>query len=163
LESSIQREGAIMKAIAAAVFTASLLAAAPAIAGHEGHALDEKEVSRDSDAEACPPGSRALFDIILSNLQVQMEAVRGTDDPEERRRLLRNHLQTMREALESLAPPDKQAAPAGKGKDKDKEMGMGMMKKSPMHRDMEQRVDRLQKLLEQMIEHEQAEAGGDRG
>jgi hypothetical protein len=32
-----------------------------------------------------------------------------------------------------------------------------------MHRDLEQRVDRLQKLMEHIIEHEQAEGENGRG
>jgi hypothetical protein len=146
-----------MKTIAITVIAAGLLAATPAIAGHEGHAPDAKEVAGSRDANACPPGGQDLFDYMMFNLEVQMEAIRDTDDPEERRRLLRNHMQTVGEALDLL--DDRGAAPRsgpenGKG---------GMMRGSSMHRRLEQRVDRLQKLIEQIIEHEQAEGEGNRG
>jgi hypothetical protein len=150
-----------VKTVTIAMITAGLLAAAPAIAAHESHVPDAKESAGIRDAEPCPAGGQDLFDYMMSNLEVQMEAIRDTDDPEERRRLLRNHMQTIREALDLLDGPSAApgAAPRG-GPEKGKG---GMMRGSSMHRDLEQRVDRLQKLMEHIIEHEQAEGENGRG
>jgi hypothetical protein len=153
-----------MKTAVAAAITASLFVVAPALAGHEGHDAgtpdEQEDLQAPAAAPACPPVSQALFDVMLSNLQVQVEAIRATDDPEERHRLMRNHLQTLREALDLAGAREggmgSRARPrpgSAEGEDK----GMGMMRKPPMHREMEQRVDRLHRLLDQLIEHEQLE------
>lgn len=155
---------------------AGLFAASCAFAGHEDHVAEpEKAGAIQDDARK---KSVPLADRMLQNIGVQMEAIRNSDDPEERRRLLRNHLQSMREVLDLMALADAHAdadstaspaLPAGtEGGDKGEArqagkmggkdgMKHGMKHGMPMHSDLQERVERLQKLIEQIIEHEQAE------
>jgi hypothetical protein len=155
-----------MKAITSALIAASLFVAAPAIAAHEGHegrVLDDEPAGK-VDATSCPADAGQLADYMLGNLQLQMAAIREADDPDERQRLLRNHLQTMQEVLELLESRTGPPPQTARGTRQDKGTGPGaMMRGSTMHRSLEQRVDRLQKLLEQMIEHEQAEGNDEQG
>ena len=155
-----------------ALLLAGLFAATGAVAGHEEHgteAQDKPVAARD----ACARDGVPLADRMLENIRVQMDAIRDTEDPEERQRLLRNHLQSMLEVLDLMERPEAhaghEAAPApdaqsgessGHGKKMQKMMdGKRGMKHGgmAMHRELEERVNRLQKLIEQMIEHEQAE------
>lgn len=155
-----------------ALLLAGLFAASGAIAGHEDHGTEPSETPAAAQ-DACARDGVPLADRMLENIRVQMDAIRDTEDPEERQRLLRNHLQSMREVLdlmegaephaghEAAPAPDVQAGEAsGHGKKMQKMMdGKRGMKHGgmAMHRDLEERVNRLQKLIEQMIEHEQAE------
>ena len=153
-----------MKATATVVIAAALLATTSVLAAHEEHAAEGKEVARAADAAPCPPARQAQIDVMLSNLKIQAEAIRETDDPKERRRLLRNHLDMMQETLDLMAPREGNTREGSRPDAKPaKDKGTGMMHNAPMHRELEQRVDRLQKLLEQLIEHEQAERGDEQG
>src|SRR5690348_6105657 len=131
-----------MKTIATLLVAAGLLAAAHAMADHEGHALDDQAVSRGRDANPCPD-RQSQFDMVIANLGVQMEAIRGTDDPEERRRLMRNHMQTLREAMDLVGDREDGGAREAPRKAQDKDKGMmgkgGMMHGPAMHRNLEQR------------------------
>jgi hypothetical protein len=115
-----------------------------------------------------------------------MAQIQRTEDPEQRRTLLREHLNALREQVRALraasahpkmammsqdrpqgeqspasgdsspAASDRNTAPGVADASKKGMMGGGMMMK--MHRRMEQRLDTIEQLLEQLIEREVAQS-----
>ena len=162
-----------IRAVAAA-FTA-LIVASPVSAGHEDHAAEAAPAVAEGGAVPCRDEAASAVDKLLGSLPVQIEAIRETEDPEERQRLLRDHLLTMEEVLHlmgrpSMSRPD-DAPAAGKRAEGAPGKGMkhGMQGKERagrdirMHRNVEERLDRLQQLIRQLIENELAQDGDDEG
>ncbi|HVK54983.1 MAG TPA: hypothetical protein VM532_08135 [Burkholderiales bacterium] len=90
----------------------------------------------------------------MKKMQAQMAKIHQTTDPKERERLLQDHMQTMREAMQSMRG-------MGGG------MMMGMMNggmagrsaqqnAAPGNNAMERRMDMMQMMMEQMMEHQKA-------
>ena len=86
----------------------------------------------------------------MKKMQQQMEKIRATSDPKERQKLMQEHMQSMQEnmkAMHGMGGPMMMA---------DKKGGMtegDMMKRHEM---MEKRVDMMQMMMEQMMQHNQA-------
>ena len=200
-----------MKTQAFAVAMAGWLVVAPTFADHDEH-QEAPPAHGGAKAAAADPctSDEASVDRMLNSLPTQIEAIRNTQDPQERQRLLHDHLVTMDEILTLMERSqgrkrmghgmmgDDDERPMrhrmlGEDDDDDRGMGRGMMKDEDrgrrmrrgmmeddggrrmgrgmgmmgggmgmmaMHRSVEQRLDRLQKLLQQLIEHELAEKGG---
>jgi periplasmic protein CpxP/Spy len=104
----------------------------------------------------------------MKKMQEQMREIHSTSDPEERKKLMQDHMQSMLEATRHMdsAGADGGKAREGKSmgdckeggedaKEKDGMMKGGMMMKR--HKKVEARLDMLQKMMEQMLEHERAE------
>lgn len=79
----------------------------------------------------------------MKKMQAQMDKIRQTQDPEERRKLLAEHQKSMQEAMQSM-----------------RGMGGGMMMGGAMGPDhrmqmMEHRMDMMQMMMEQMMQRDQ--------
>jgi len=104
----------------------------------------------------------------MKKMREQMEKIRSTSDPEERKKLMQDHMQSMMENMRHMDAP---GADGGKAREH-KAMGdckegaegakqkEGMMKKGGMmmkQHKVQARLDMLQQMMEQMLEHERAE------
>lgn len=107
----------------------------------------------------------------MEKMHEQMEKIHATTDPQERQKLMEEHMQSMRESMKTMRGMGgkmgmmgkKKDAPMmeGGGKEADgKPMGMMMMKR---HKMMEDRLDMMEMMMEQMMEHENAERMMERG
>ena len=106
----------------------------------------------------------------MKKMQEQMEKIHSAKNPQERQKLLQEHMQSMQEGMKMMGrmgggmKGGDMMAKARKdqgesmmedgGGDKGGMRGGMMMKK---HKKMEDRMDMLQMMMEQMIEHEKAE------
>lgn len=100
----------------------------------------------------------------MTKMHGQMEKIHAATDPQERRKLMDEHMQSMREGMKMMRGMGgdamgrkKKCEPmmeeGGKGPDKDgMPMGMMMMKR---HKMMEDRMDMMQMMMEQMMQHDQ--------
>src|ERR1035437_6070698 len=96
----------------------------------------------------------------MKKMQQQMEKVQATSEPTERQKLMQEHMQTMWEhmkAMRGLGGP----MMIGSGQDSAMMMGGkkgGMIPSDMMKRDemMEKRMDMMQMMMEQMIQHDHA-------
>ncbi len=78
----------------------------------------------------------------MKEMRQEMERIHRTDDPEERGRLMREHMEMMHEGMGGMRGM----------------MGMGMGKSAEEHRQMmERRMDMMQEMMEQMMEHMMAQ------
>ena len=117
----------------------------------------------------------------MKNMREQMKKIRATSDPAERKKLMRDHMQSMMENMRHMKAESGKSRDAGGGKTKtmddgeegadgakkkDGMMKEGMMKEGMMmkHKKVEARLDMLQQMMEQMLEHEhvEQEMGSDR-
>ena len=108
----------------------------------------------------------------MKKMHDQMEKIHATKDPQERQKLMEEHMQSMRDGMKAMRGMGggkmgmmgkKKDGPMMEdgGKEKDgKPMGMMMMKR---HKMMENRLDMMQMMMEQMMEHENAERMMERG
>jgi len=105
----------------------------------------------------------------MKMMQELMAKIRETTDPEEKKRLLKAHMLAMQEQIKVMrAMAAMHAGPHhrqhGKGGDmmmKGSMMGEGMMGGGMMmkqHRMMQRRMDAMEQLMEQLIEHEGVES-----
>jgi hypothetical protein len=115
----------------------------------------------------------------MKKMQEQMQQIQATTDPQARRKLMQEHMQSMREGMKMMhgmggkdmmggkmkgAPmmdegaPDKSAGMDHEGMERMHKDGMrmGMMMKK-RHQMMEQRLDMMENMMNQMLEHEAAE------
>jgi hypothetical protein len=101
----------------------------------------------------------------MTKIEGLMEQIRAATDPSQKRELLSQHLQALREQMRLISsrPSDLKMSMKEGGKKDDgmmREMmkdgcmmGAGMM----MHKKMDQRVDMLERMLQQLIEREAVE------
>lgn len=97
----------------------------------------------------------------MQRIEGLMRQIHEADDPERKRALLGEHLQALLDQMKLIRSQGdgmKAAKKAPEGKDADMMGGMmksgGMMK---MHKKMEQRIDLLERLLQQTLEREAVE------
>ena len=98
----------------------------------------------------------------MKKMQQQMEKLRATTDPKERQKLMQEHMQTMQEnmkAMRSMGGPmmmgsGQRGGTAGMAKGGHKDMAGGDTMKH--HEMMEKRMDMMQMMMEQMMQHDQA-------
>jgi len=98
----------------------------------------------------------------MTKMHEQMEKIHAATDPQERRKLMDEHMQSMREGMKMMRGMGadtmgrkKKGEPMMEDGGKDgMPMGMMMMKR---HKMMEDRLDTMQMMMEQMMEHEAAE------
>lgn len=105
----------------------------------------------------------------MKNMHEQMEKIQAATDPQERKRLMEEHMQSMRDGMKTMRGMGggmmgkKKDGPMMEdgGKEKDgKPMGMMMMKR---HKMMEDRMEMMEMMMEQMMEHENVERMMERG
>jgi hypothetical protein len=82
----------------------------------------------------------------MKKMQLQMEKLRATTDPTERQRLMLEHMRTMQENMKAMRA---MGGPMMKGEGE----RAGTMKPHEM---MERRMDMMQLMMEQMMQHDQA-------
>ncbi len=98
----------------------------------------------------------------MKTMQVQMEKLRTTTDPNERQKLMQEHMQSMQESMKTMrnmgGPMMMGSGQSGSmmamGRQKDM-AGGEMMQHQAM---MEKRMDVMQMMMEQMLQHDQAMA-----
>jgi hypothetical protein len=154
-------------------------------ADEEDHAAhhpgaDQGQAAPAQDDEASGMKMEKMQDK-MKKMQDLMSKMHSTSDPKEREKLMNEHMESMREGMKSMrtmmdkggmmgkkkqcddAGAEKDAhqhgddASSGKPSDGDQggEMMMGGMMK--MHKKMQERMDTMQKMMEQIIEHEAME------
>ena len=94
----------------------------------------------------------------MKRMQQQMEKIRATSDPTERQKLMQEHMQAMQENMKMMHG---MAGPMMIGSGRDSAMMMGgkkggmtpsdMMKRDEM---LEKRMDMMQMMMEQMVQHD---------
>ena len=122
-----------------------------------------------SAQDNAPPGKPAMsmdmgqqmstMQANMKDMQAQMEKIRATTDPKERRKLMEAHMQAMQDCMTTMRQQDKpmmtmggdQAGGMAMGGDKAK-AGGDMMKHRQM---MEGRVGMMEMMMEQMLQHMQ--------
>ena len=96
----------------------------------------------------------------MKKMQQQMEKFQATTDPKERQKLMQEHMQTMQENMKAMHG---MGGPMMMGGDRHGGMAMGahkgmadgdMMKHHDM---MEKRMDMMQMMMEQMVQHQKAQ------
>jgi hypothetical protein len=120
-------------------------------AHHPAPAASAENAPAENTPDALQQGMRRIEDLMFQ--------IRNTDDLERRRTLLAEHLQAMRDQMLLIRTAGRPAKTAAKGTEQ-KEGGMGMMKGGGMmekHKKVEQRLDMLERLLQQAVEREAAE------
>jgi len=164
-----------MNKLKLSIFLASVLAIPIAQAADEDdHSAHHPDADQQQAAPA--PDDKAAGMAMgkmrenMKKIQEQMQKINATTDPAERRKLMKEHMQSMQEGMKMMGrmgggmKDGDMMAKAKKdqggsmmddsGGDKGGMMGGMMMKK---HKKMEDRMDMMQMMMEQMIEHEKAE------
>ncbi len=185
-DPQIERDSTMMHT---ACLIAALLLAAPVLAAEEADEHAGHRPPAAAAAEGPVQGGRtdaaAQLQKNMQAMQGLMATIRASTDPAEKRRLLGTHMLAMEEQIKAIralyaksgghdhaagdrAKEDKdQDGAEGKqgGMMDEEKMGAAMMKNGmmmkKMHRQMEQRMDAVEQLLEQFIEHEAVEDAGD--
>lgn len=102
----------------------------------------------------------------MKTMREQMEKIHSAKDPQERQKLMKEHMQSMQEGMkmmggmgagmkggDMMAKAKKDQA----GSMPDAGDGMEMCPMIKKHKSVEARLDMMQKMMEQMMEHEGAE------
>jgi hypothetical protein len=96
----------------------------------------------------------------MQRIEDLMHQIRNTDDIDQKRTLLAEHLQAMRDQMQLVRAADRPAKTAVRATDKKEGSMGGMMKGGGMmekHKKVEQRLDMLERLLQQSLEREAVE------
>ncbi len=152
------------------ILLACLLAVPVAQAqGEEDHTAhhpdaDQSQAAPGQDDKAAATKMGEMQDR-MKKMQELMSKIHSTSDPKERDKLMREHMESMREGMKSMRAMMDKGGMMGKKKDASSgspaggdqggEMMMGGMMK--MHKSMQGRMDAMQKMMEQVIEHEAVE------
>ena len=166
-----------MNKITLSIFLVSVLAI-PVV-----HAADEEDHAAhhpDADQSQAAPvqGDKAAgmkmekMQEKMKKMQEQMKKIHSAKDPAERQKLMKEHMQSMQEGMKMMGR--KGAAMKGGDmmvkakKDQAESMtdagdGMEMCMMMKKHKSVESRMDMMQQMLEQLIEHETAEQDIERG
>jgi len=149
-----------MKTYALAALLACTLAVPLSHAAEEeDHAGHHPGTDAADEASAAPKKDK--MHAKMKKMQEQMEKIRASKDPEERQKLMQEHMESMREGMKAMRgmgrKPKGECPDEGDGEAAEKG---GMMKK---HKLVEDRLDAMQKMMEQMLEHEAAEQDMEHG
>ncbi len=94
----------------------------------------------------------------VNTMRQQMEKLQATTDPQERQKLLQAHMQTMQESMQAMhgmcGPMLMGDGQSGGAKSGHKHTTRGDM--TQRQEIMEKRMDMMQMMMEQMMQHEQA-------
>jgi len=126
-------------------------------AEEEDHAGHHPGTDAADEAPAAPKKDK--MHARMKKMHGQMEQIHESKDPEERQKLMQEHMESMREGMKAMRgmgrKPKGECPDEGDGEAAEKGGMMGgMMKK---HKLVEDRLDAMQKMIEQMLEHEAAE------
>jgi hypothetical protein len=163
-----------MQALSVLIVLALVCVAPVAFAqdGEQDHSAHH--LAKGTEAQAAPPaghehgtGKASELQESMMNIEALMQQIRQTSDPATKRELLAQHLQalqlemrlvvgqqaTMKMSIKESAKMDSDM-PDGMMKGGSMMKGGGMM----MHKKVEQRLDTIDRLLQQVIEREAVEA-----
>lgn len=127
---------AIVVMLAGALFAGNTLAQGGPTAGNPGMTMmDEKHMAHMQER--------------MKIMQAQMERIHKAADPAERRKLMQEHMQSMRDGMNMMRGMGGPMMGGGKGR--------GMMGGDPKQREeiMERRMDMMHLMMEQMMHHQQ--------
>jgi hypothetical protein len=132
-----------------------LCAGAPVVYADDAHHPKEDSASGSSVADVQMGKAQEH----MKQARALMDKLRDTKDPAERKKLMRQHTQTMRETMDMMRNMPMGMMGGGQG------MGMGMMGTGkgqapmggmmPMHQMMEDRMEMMQMMMEQMFERQE--------
>ena len=126
--------------------------------------------AQDKAASASPAG-KTQMDTQMTEVQAsatkmrsQMDQIHATTDPTERQKLMQAHMQTMQDSMAMMRSMNKPTMMDGgqggmaKADDKGAPSGKGMMGGNMMqhHQMMENRIEMMQTMMDQMLQHQQA-------
>ena len=139
--------------LVAAIIAGAL--AAPIASAQDKHVHPKQAASMEADKHMSQMQEK------MKAMQQQMEKLQATTDPQERQKLMQEHMQAMQEnmkAMHSMGGPMMMAAgkPGAMAKDGHKHKAGGDMMQH--HAMMEKRMDMMQMMMEQMMQHDSAMA-----
>ena len=125
---------------------------APIVLAQEKSAPAKPAMSKDMEGETGQMQEK------MKAMQGQMDRIRATTDPKERQKLMQEHMQSMQDNMKTMrgmGGPTMMGGQHGGMAMGDKKGGMkdgDMMKHHAM---MEKRMDMMQMMMEQMMQHDQ--------
>jgi periplasmic protein CpxP/Spy len=140
--------------------TSILIAAIAACALSVPIAFAQDQAAPDKPAMGMDMGQQmSRMQQNMTAMQAQMEQIRATSDPTERRKLLQAHMQAMQDnmkAMGGMGGPMMMGGgqPGGMAKGDGKPMAGGDMMQR--HQMMENRMSMMHLMMEQMLQHQQA-------
>ncbi len=159
-----------MKKLIALTAACALILPPLSIYAEQAHHPEQQGIQEGEMPAQGQPAMDGMMDKMqghMKKMMQQMDAIHATDDPEKRDELLQKHRRSMHEGMQMMR---------GMGGDTMKgrmgESGGGMMQgggmhqgggkmhgddKDMRHRAMEQRLDVMQMMMEQMMQHREAE------
>ena len=157
-----------MKKLTTSLALSALLVLPMAAIAEEDHAAHHPDSGEAAANTMNPDGATMGMDRQMQKMQDLMARIRETADPKERMRLMQEHMQAMHEGMKMMGSMrggmggmmgDRKGAAAKEGKagaaqQGDSAKAGGMMKR---HKMMQQRMDRMESMMEQMLEHEAME------
>lgn len=161
-----------MKKLTTLLALSALLVLPMAAIAEEDHAAHHPDSGEAAADTMNPDGATMGMDRQMQKMQDLMARIRETADPKERMRLMQEHMQAMHEGMKMMgsmrggmggmmgdrkgpaAKEGKAGAAQQGGSAKAGGMKGGMMKR---HKMMQQRMDRMESMMEQMLEHEAME------
>lgn len=132
--------------LAAAIVACAL--SAPVMSAQEPAAPAKPAMGMDMDKQMSQMQEN------MKTMQQQMEKLRTTTDPQERQKLMQEHMQTMQKNMTAMRGMGGPTMGMMGGK------GGPMMNMDPKQREdfLQRRIDMMQMMMEQMMQHEQMEA-----
>ena len=139
--------------LVAAIIAGAL--SAPIASAQDKHVHPKPAASMDMDKHMSQMQEK------MKAMQEQMEKLQATSDPQERQKLMQEHMQAMQDsmkAMHSMGGPMMMGngQPGGMAKDGHKHKAGGDM--TQHHAMMEKRMDMMQMMMEQMMQHDSATA-----
>ena len=123
---------------------AACVLAVPIASAQDKHAHGNPAASAEKDKHMNQMQER------MKAMQAQMETIRTVTDPAVKQRLMQEHMQAMQENMKAMRG---MGGPMMKGGQKDGMKDGDMMKHQEM---MGNRMDMMQMMMEQMMQHDQA-------
>ncbi|MBI5751859.1 MAG: hypothetical protein HZA59_06905 [Hydrogenophilales bacterium] len=112
-------------------------------------ATPDKTMSSTGDSGAAD-AQMAKAQERMKQAQALMGKLRDTKDPAERKKLMQQHTQAMRDTMDMMRGMKMGMGMMGQGKEPGKTGGM-----MPMHQMMEERMGMMQMMMEQMLERQE--------
>jgi len=122
----------------------------PIVSAQEKAAPTKPAISMDTDKQMPQMQEN------MKKMQQQMEKLRATTDPKERQKLMQEHMQTMQENMKAMRGMGGPTMMGMMGS-KPSATGPGMMGGDPKQQQemMGRRMDMMQMMMEQMMQHDQ--------
>lgn len=157
-----------MKKLTTSLALSALLVLPMAAIAEEDHAAHHPGSSEAAADTMNHDGASMGMDRQMQKMRDLMARIRETADPKERMRVMQEHMQAMHEGMKMMGGMrggmggmmgNRKGAAAKEGKAgaaerDDNARAGGMMKR---HQMMQQRMDRMESMMEQMLEHESME------